>query len=62
MFAEEGDAGGAEFFTGTRVRQVEFDAVAVGGVDEEVDRICAGEVGDQRDECIEAGAVVVFVG
>ena len=61
LFAEEFDAGGAEFVAGVRVREVEFDAVAVGGVDEETDVVRAGVARDQRDERIEAVAVVVFV-
>jgi len=61
LFAEEFYAGGAEFFAGVGVREMEFDAVAIGGVDEETDVIRPGVVGDQGDEGVEARAVVVFV-
>ena len=60
MGGEDLDAGGAEFFAGAGVGEVEFDAVAIGGVDEETDGIGAGVVGDEGDEGIEAGAVIVF--
>jgi len=60
--AERFDAGAAEFFAGERVGQMELDAVAVASVDEEADVVVAGVAGDERDERIEARAVLFGVG
>ena len=59
--AERFDAGGAEFFAGECVWQMEFDAIAVAGVDEEADAVVAGVAGDEGDERVEPGAVLFGV-
>jgi hypothetical protein len=58
---EELDAGGAEFLASAGVGEMQFDAVAVGGVDEEPREVGAGVGGDEGDEGVEAGAIFVFV-
>lgn len=58
---EGGDAGCAELVAGAGVGHGELDAVTVAGVDEEADAVIAGVPGEERDQLVEAGLILVGV-